>query len=77
MTDITDKIDIDKYENKVKEIMNNHNISRSQAEDIILKAGPKKLYKAGMLNTEGWKVGFTKPSLEKRKKQRRKKNKNK
>ena len=75
--DITDKIDTQKFEEKVKEIAEHTGMSEVDVEEKMLHAGPKKLYKMGVLNTEGWRQGSTKKSLEKRKKERRKKKKRK
>lgn len=75
--DITDKIDSKKFEQKVKEISETQETSEVDVEEFLLNLGPKKLYKMGLLEGEGWKEGYTKKSLKKKKAERKRKKKKK
>lgn len=45
-------------------------------EEALKNLGPKRKFQLGLLNTPNqWRIGYTKPTLEKRKEKRRKKNK--
>ena len=62
--------------NAVEKIKKEYNISDDEALKYLLKHGPKQLFKMNMFNDKGgWRAGYTKPTLEARKTERRKKNK--
>ncbi|MFW6014994.1 MAG: hypothetical protein ACOCRK_00995 [bacterium] len=73
---ILDKIDLDAFTEKSDMIKKTYNISDEEAGQYLLSFGPKRLSKIGVLEDRfGWREGFTKKSLMKRKENRRKKNK--
>lgn len=74
--DITNRINTRKFEQRVKEIAESQGASEVDVEEFLLNLGPKQLYKMGLLEGEGWKEGYTKKSIKKKKAERkRKKNK--
>lgn len=73
---LINKIDLDEFQKATKSVKEHYNISEEEAEQYIMKQGPKMLKRAGLLdNTESWKAGYTKPPTSKKINERRKKNK--
>lgn len=73
---LIDKIDLDEFQGATKAVAEHYNISEEEAEQYIMSWGPKKLKRTGILDAAAsWREGYTKPTIEKRKSQRRKKNK--
>lgn len=73
---LINKLDLDGFSELTKKIVEQYNITEEEAEEYALKLGPKKLRSLGALETSsGWRENFTKPTLEKRKQNNRKKNK--
>jgi len=76
MSNLMEKIDLEKLQEVTKSVMSHYNITEEEAEQYIMKWGPKRMKKMGVLdNSESWKAGFTKQPTEKKIKERRKKNK--
>lgn len=70
------KIDLDEFHEAIKAVAEHYNISEEEAENYIMKWGPKALKRIGILDAgSSWREGYTKPTVEKRKSQRRKKDK--
>lgn len=62
--------------NKMKtKLMEERNISSEDATQFIMKLGPKRLFKMGILEMHGWRESFTKTPIETRKERNRRKNK--
>lgn len=61
---------------EVKEIEQKFGSQAVNNVAYILSLPPKKIFKMGLaVDPDGWRAGYTKPTLEKRKQERRKKNK--
>jgi len=73
---LLNNINYDKFVETTDTIKKNYNISEQEAEEYLISLGPKKLTKLGVLdNSFSWRDGYTKKSVDKRVKERRKKNK--
>jgi hypothetical protein len=71
-----DRIDKDSFKRLVEFMSTNKNVSKEEAENIISGFGPKRLNKHGLLVDDGWRAGYTKQTIEKRKNKNRSKEKN-
>lgn len=73
---LLNKIDLNEFTKLTNQIAKTYNISEEEAEEYAIKLGPKKLKQ---LNTfedpNGWRAGYTKKTMGKRKSENRKKNK--
>ena len=73
---VLDKIDLEEFQGAVKAVMEKFNTTEEEAEKYIMSWGPKRLKAYNLLTAgESWRDGHTKQKLEKRVKNRRKKNK--
>lgn len=73
---LMEKIDLEEFQGATKAVAEHYNISEEEAEKYIMTWGPKALKRTGILDAgSSWREGYTKPTMEKRKSQRRKKNK--
>lgn len=69
------KINQEALYRKAGQISENFGISFEIAKERLLNLSPQKLHRSGIVEDEGWRPGYTKKSLEKRKRERRKKRK--
>ena len=69
------KISIEEFNTVKTRLETERNITSEQATQFLIKLGPKKLFKMGLLDRNGWREGVTKSSIEDRKLKNRKKNK--
>lgn len=72
---LVNRLDLDAFTEVTNKISKDYNVSEEEAEGYIMALGPKKLKKMGILEGTGWRDGYTKQSIQKRKEGRRKKNK--
>lgn len=73
---IVDRLDLEEFTNVTNMVAKHYNISEEEAEEYVMSFGPKKLKRMGVLEADkGWRDGYTKQTIEKRKETRRKKNK--
>lgn len=70
------KINKERLEKVIDFISTAHKISKEEAAKRVQNMGPKQLNKFEVLETGGWRPGFTRETLEKRKQRRRNKEKN-
>ena len=74
---LLEKIDVDVFTKKADQVAKKYNLSDEEAEQYLLNLGPKKMINLGLFDQNvSWRAGYTKPTIEKRKVNNRKKNKN-
>lgn len=73
--DDTMKINQEALYRKAEQMSENFGIPFEVAREKLMNLSPKKLHNSGITEEEGWRPGYTKKSLEKRKRERRKKRK--
>ena len=65
---IMDKLDLNAFTEFSNSVAKKYNISEEEADDFVLKLGPKKLKRLGIFEaSQGWREDLTKSSVEKRK----------
>jgi len=73
---LVNRLDLNEFTKLVDNVKKQYNISDEEAEKYVISLGPKKLKK---LNTfedpNGWRAGYTKPTVMKKKLNNKKKNK--
>lgn len=70
---LNSKLDSQKVTKYIKELKKEYpNASDDELWNFLTDAGPQALYKAGLLKTDGWREGYTKKTLSRRKAERRK-----
>lgn len=73
---LVNRLSLDEFTKLTDKVAKHYNISDEEAEKYVLSLGPQKLKNMGVLeNNHGWRDGFTKQTIEKRKAHKRKKNK--
>ncbi len=73
---LLNKIDLNEFIKLTNSIAKQYNISEEEAEEYALKLGPKKLKALNAFeDPNGWRAGFTKKTIGKRKSENNKKKK--
>lgn len=73
---LTNRLDLDEFTKITNKVAKQYNISDEEAEEYVMSLGPKSLSRMGVLDgRHGWRDGYTKASVGKKKAHRRKKNK--
>ena len=70
------KINKEEFIKAVDRFIEKHNVTVDVAKESLKQLGPQKLGKMGILESDGWRAGYTKKSIEKRVEINRRKEKN-
>jgi len=69
---LVSKMDPEKFEQQMQKLREAYpDVEEEKLEEMIMSIGPKRMSKARLLETDGWREGYTKKTLDKKREERK------